>query len=186
MIAFLCGIVQKKEVKSLLLNVQGVGYRVFCAIDTITNAQEKKEILLYTHHHIREDAMNLFGFMKEGELQFFEKLISVSGIGPKTALDILEVPSHLVIEALEQSDVSFLKTLKGIGKKTAERMIVELRGNLPPSEDAQTEMVPPEVIQALTDLGFEKNMIHKTFRELEKPLASAEEMVKWFLQKGSF
>lgn len=183
MICFLSGTIHRKESKALLLNVQGVGYRVWCPLSVVGEAREKDSFFLYTHHHIREDDQSLFGFLKARDLQFFQKLISVSGIGPRTALDILEVPSHMINDAIETGDVAFLKTLKGIGKKTAERMILELRGNLPDLEQTDENSISPEVLQALSDLGFERKKIHETFKARPASLSSPEEMVKWFLQQ---
>ncbi len=180
MIAFLSGTITAKEAHALLLNVQGVGYRVFCSLEVIASAKKGQEIFVHIHHHITESDMSLYGFAKKEDLEFFEKLISISGIGPKIALGILESPSNLVKRALEDGDVSFLKSLKGIGKKTAERMVVELRGNLPLSDEASA--LPSEVVEALSDLGFERMHIQKAFQNLPGTLNSSEEMVKWFLQ----
>ncbi|MBI5414028.1 Holliday junction branch migration protein RuvA [Candidatus Peregrinibacteria bacterium] len=185
MIAFLSGTLYKKEPRAILIDVQGVGYRVFTTLSAMSHLHEKQPVFLFTHHHIREDDQTLYGFLKESDLKFFEKLISVSGIGPKSALEIMEVSPSLVHEAIVKGDVDFLKTLKGIGKKTAERMVLELRGNLPEIGIGQEESLPPEVVQALKDLGFERNQIQKTFLELKKPLPSPEEMVRWFLQKSA-
>lgn len=186
MIAFLTGTIAAKETHALLISVHGVGYRVFCTLTTLAEAKENTEITIYTYHHLREDDSALFGFLKPADLGFFEKLLSVSGIGPKSALDILEVSPALVHEAIETGDVNFLKTLKGIGKKTAERMILELRGNIDFLASDSGEQIPAEVVQALADLGFEKSLIYKAFKKLEKPFPPAEEMVKWFLQNHSF
>ena len=183
MIAFLNGTVEVKKLSSLLVDVQGVGYEIICPSSVIESVQEKDSIFVYTHHHIREDDMSLFGFLKEHDLEFFRKLISVSGIGPKIALDIMEVSTDLVTTALEKGDVDFLKTLKGIGKKTAERMILELKGNLPSSlEDSIS--IPPEVVETLSGLGFGKSTIHNEFQKMKTPFPPAEKMVEWFLRRA--
>jgi Holliday junction DNA helicase RuvA len=182
MIAFVSGTVHKKEMKSLLIDVQGIGYEILCPGRVLSTANEKKHIFLYTYHHVREDEMTLFGFLQQHDLEFFKKLISVSGIGPKIALDIMGVPTNLLLTALEKGDIDFLKSVKGVGKKTAERMVVELRGNIP-LMDTFSSSLPPEVVETLSQLGFSRSMIHTGFQEMKSPFPPSEEMVKWFLKK---
>jgi Holliday junction DNA helicase RuvA len=185
MIAYLTGKIVKKELKALIVDVQGIGYRVFCPLGIVASIEINTTMTLHTHQHIREDESSLYGFRSEAELHFFEKLITVSGIGPKSALEIMDVPLHLVQNAIVSGDVDFLKSLKGIGKKTAERLIIELRGNLPPLLSSQSG-VPPEVIAALTDLGFDRLVIEQRFQELKITEKTPEEMVRLFLQKSAF
>jgi|SRR6185295_566035 len=185
MIAHLSGTVFKKEPRALIVDVQGVGYRVFCTLELLAQSAVGQKTALHIHQHIREDDVSLFGFAKEDELNFFEKLISVSGIGPKTALEILAVPARLIGSAITNGDVPFLQSLKGIGRKTAERLIVELRGSLPTFDAGSGVIVPAEVVAALSDLGFESGEIQRAFQELKEPLKKSEEMVKWFLQRSA-
>ncbi len=182
MIGFLSGKVWRKEAKSLLLDVHGVGYRISMSHANLLHMEEGKEAFLFIHHQIREDDESLYGFPDDQELHFFEKLISVSGIGPKIALEILENPVPSIMDAIETGDTAFLMSLKGIGRKTAERIIVELRGSLPEWTGEAQGGIPSEVIQALMDLGFTRNDIEKSFRECPRPYPAPEEMVRWFLQ----
>lgn len=130
MIDFLRGQVVHLESDYVVLDVQGVGYQVFCP-NPYTFAKTEGNITIFTHHHVREDAMLLFGFPTREEQRLFRKLIDVSGIGPKVALGILAggSPSQ-VVSAIYQENVTFLTKLPGIGKKTAQRMILDLKDKL--------------------------------------------------------
>jgi Holliday junction DNA helicase RuvA len=130
MIDFLRGPVAHLENEYIVVDVQGVGYRVFCPNPFIF-AKMEGPVTVYTHHHVREDAMLLFGFPTREEQRLFRKLIEVSGIGPKVALGILAggTPEHLVT-AIYQENITFLTKLPGIGKKTAQRMVLDLKDKL--------------------------------------------------------
>lgn len=130
MIDFLRGQVVHLETEYIVLDVHGVGYRVFCP-NPYAFAKTEGPVTVYTHHHVREDAMQLFGFPTREEQRLFRKLIEVSGIGPRVALGILGggTPDH-VVSAIYQENISFLVKLPGIGKKTAQRMILDLKDKL--------------------------------------------------------
>ncbi|MGE7827515.1 Holliday junction branch migration protein RuvA [Paenibacillus sp. NPDC093718] len=130
MIDFLRGQVVHLESEYIVLDVQGVGYQVFCP-NPYAFAKTEGTITVFTHHHVREDAILLFGFPTREEQKLFRKLIEVSGIGPRVALGILGggSPDH-VVSAIYQENVSFLIKLPGIGKKTAQRMILDLKDKL--------------------------------------------------------
>ncbi|AHV98536.1 Holliday junction branch migration protein RuvA [Paenibacillus sabinae] len=130
MIDFLKGPVVHLEQEYVVLEVQGVGYRVFCP-NPYAFAKQEGPVTVYIHHHVREDAIFLFGFLTREEQKLFRKLIEVSGIGPRVALGILTggTPDH-VISAIYQENITFLTKLPGIGKKTAQRMILDLKDKL--------------------------------------------------------
>lgn len=130
MIDFLRGQLVHMENEYIVLDVQGVGYRVFCP-NPYAFAKVEGPVTIFTHHHVREDAMLLFGFPTREEQMLFRKLIEVSGIGPRVALGILGggSPDH-VVTAIYQENISFLVKLPGIGKKTAQRMILDLKDKL--------------------------------------------------------
>ncbi|WP_422660184.1 Holliday junction branch migration protein RuvA [Paenibacillus sp. EC2-1] len=130
MIDFLRGQLVHMENEYIVLDVQGVGYRVFCP-NPYAFAKVEGPVTIFTHHHVREDAMLLFGFQTREEQMLFRKLIEVSGIGPRVALGILGggSPDH-VVTAIYQENISFLVKLPGIGKKTAQRMILDLKDKL--------------------------------------------------------
>lgn len=134
MIDFLRGEVAYIEADYVALDVQGVGYQVYCPNPYYYSAQGSKPnsvVTIYTHHHVREDAILLFGFTSQEERRLFRKLIEVSGIGPKVALGILSGGNpDAVIAAIHQENINFLIKLPGIGKKTAQRMILDLKDKL--------------------------------------------------------
>ena len=163
MIAFLKGFIEEKRSDSVLLDVQGVGYKVEVSTQTIDQLESAgSEIKLLIYHHITENDQRLFGFFSKDEKQLFEQLITVKGVGPKLGLTILSgLPASNLISAITGGDAVALSRVPGIGKKTAERIIVELREKLK-SMDSGSGMAPAsassgvleEAIQALVALGF--------------------------------
>ncbi|OAB40711.1 Holliday junction branch migration protein RuvA [Paenibacillus antarcticus] len=130
MIDFLTGPVVHLESDYVVLDVRGVGYRVFCP-NPYVFAKAEGEVTIYIHQNVREDAILLFGFPTRDEQKLFRKLIEVSGIGPKVALGILSGGNpDLVVSAIFQENITFLTKLPGIGKKTAQRMILDLKDKL--------------------------------------------------------
>ncbi|MDO7908076.1 Holliday junction branch migration protein RuvA [Paenibacillus sp. JX-17] len=130
MIDFLRGPVVHLENEYVVLDVQGIGYRVFCP-NPFVFAKSEGPVTIYIHHHVREDAILLFGFPTREEQQLFRKLIEVSGIGPRVALGILTGGSpDSLVTAIYQENITFLTKLPGIGKKTAQRMILDLKDKL--------------------------------------------------------
>lgn len=158
MIAGLRGIIAGKSADSLLVDVNGVIYRVGTSANTVAEAGDRgDEVELKTHLVVREDNLSLFGFVHDEEIRVFETLISVSGVGPKLACAVLSVIRPDVLHvAVEQGDADLLATVPGIGKKTAARLIVELRGKLP---EAGTAFAAPssedgDVVAAMRALGY--------------------------------
>lgn len=128
MIAHVYGIVAEKFENSLIVDVQGVGYEVQVALGDYETAILQQEIKLYTHHHIREQSQDLFGFSSLSAKRLFELLIGVQGVGPKAALAILSLSaSEQVRSAIANGDVAFIQKASGVGKRTAERVVVDLK-----------------------------------------------------------
>ena len=126
MISSLTGTIQGAFQGSIIVDVGGVGYEVFMTERTLrsTDIQEGKQVFLFTHHHIRENASELYGFLSYNEKQMFLSLLSVSGIGPKVALSILHTASvDILVEAVSQQDHSILETIAGVGQKKAQKII---------------------------------------------------------------
>lgn len=131
MIDFLRGAVAHREAEFVVLDVRGVGYRVFCANPYAVQTKDGEETTMYIHYHVREDAHLLFGFTSREEQELFRMLLEVSGIGPKVAIGVLAGGRPEVIaSAIAQENISFLTKLPGIGKKTAQRMILDLKDKL--------------------------------------------------------
>lgn len=131
MIDYLRGQVVRVEPDHVIVEVQGIGYRIFCANPQAFREGEKKETTVYIHHHVREDAIQLFGFSSREEQSMFRLLLEVSGIGPRIALGVLSGgrPEALVA-AIQSENLGYLTKLPGIGKKTAQRMLLELKDKL--------------------------------------------------------
>jgi Holliday junction DNA helicase RuvA len=131
MIASLTGTITARDEKSVVLDVHGVGLRVFILPRTLEKLPLQTTATLVTHLNVREDALDLYGFMTAGELRLFERLISVSGVGPKVALGVMSAADASDLEAaIERGDSKVLTKVSGVGTKTAERIIVDLRGKL--------------------------------------------------------
>ena len=127
MIAFLKGYVEALSPDEVLMDVQGVGYRVEISAQTFEQLSPETEVKLLIHHHITDNDQRLFGFYSKDEKKLFEKLITVKGVGPKLGLTIVSgLPAGLLIEAIATSDIATLSRVTGIGKKTAERISMEL------------------------------------------------------------
>ncbi|MFD2612592.1 Holliday junction branch migration protein RuvA [Paenibacillus gansuensis] len=131
MIDFLRGRLAHRETEYIVLDVQGVGYRVFCPNPFVFQPKAEEECTVFIHHSVREDAILLFGFQTREEQTLFRRLLDVSGIGPRVALGILSGGRpEAVVAAIQQENVTFLTKLPGIGKKTAQRMILDLKDKL--------------------------------------------------------
>jgi Holliday junction DNA helicase RuvA len=132
MIGFLRGRVLEKQPNRVLVDVNGVGYEVFIPLSTFYEVgDEGAEVALRIHTHVREDALQLFGFLTVLERQMFERLITVSGIGPKLAIAVLSgLETRDLLAAVQRADIARLTTIPGVGKKTAERIVLELKDRL--------------------------------------------------------
>jgi Holliday junction DNA helicase RuvA len=178
-IAFLSGTLLQKDVQRIVVNVGGVGYDVHVPLSTLYGLGEPgAPVSVHVHTHVREDALQLFGFATTSELMLFERLIGISGIGPKLALAVLSgiEPGELV-RAIRHGDVGRLTRIPGVGKKTAERIVIELRDRLPAElagerpADAASE-VRGDVLSALANLGYQRATTEKA---LDRVLARSAE-----------
>ena len=176
MIARLFGKVADKHPNRLIVEVSGVGYDVQVPLSTYyVSADVGSEMALRIHTHVREDQLALYGFATDLELVMFEKLIAVSGIGPKLALSVLSgIEPRDLAGAIQRDDIARLTAIPGVGKKTAERICVELRDRLPKTIDA-TPASPgdsqrEDLVSALSNLGYHRQAIDKV---LDKLLAAA-------------
>ncbi|MEO8502237.1 MAG: Holliday junction branch migration protein RuvA [Vicinamibacteria bacterium] len=161
MIGFLRGVLIRKNPQELLLDVAGVGYRLLVPVSTFCRLGDKgSEAQLLVHTHVREDQLALYGFGTSAELELFEKLISVSGVGPKVALGVLSgIEADDLIHAIKANDVARLTRVPGVGKKTAERLILELKDKISSLHPATSEPVAPspkrtDLLSALANLGY--------------------------------
>ena len=172
MIAYLRGRILEKHPNRLIVDVSGVGYDVFVPLSTFYGLGEPgAELTLRIHTHVREDALTLYGFATVLEQDLFERLIGVSGIGPKLALAVLSgmEPPELV-RAIERGDVARLTSIPGVGKKTSERIVLELKDRLPrvPAAAIEAGVRPAggpdlrdDVLSALVNLGYHRPLAEK-------------------------
>ena len=156
MIGSITGIVSQKGLHSLMVEVHGVGYLIYVTSDTLLSAGLGSPITLLTHLAVREDALELYGFADAESLRLFELLIGVPGIGPKSALAILSLASPAALSrAVHDSDLAYLTKVSGIGKKSAEKIIVELRDKLTGDEGSgEGNATDTDVLEALRSLGY--------------------------------
>jgi Holliday junction DNA helicase RuvA len=175
MIAHLRGTLISKHPNQAIVEAGGVGYDVTISVPTFSGLPAlNAEVALFIHTHVREDALALFGFLRAQEKQLFEKLLGVSGIGPKLAITILSgMPAETMIAAIKGNNVALLTRIPGIGKKTAERMVLELRDKLDAfgvSAETAAAVLPVEedVISALVNLGYQRAMAEKALASLGK------------------
>jgi Holliday junction DNA helicase RuvA len=172
MIAFLRGRVLEKQPNRVIVEVQGVGYDVYVPLSTYYEVGEAgAEVVLRVHTHVREDALQLYGFVTDLERQLFERLISISGIGPKLAIAVLSgMDSRELVVAVQRGDVARLIRIPGVGKKTAERIVLELKdrvAQLVPAvaEHAAdvdlTDRLRADLLSALENLGYHRPLADK-------------------------
>lgn len=174
MIAHLRGKLIAKHPNQAIVEAAGVGYDVIISVPTFTELSSVgTDVALHIHTHVREDAIALFGFLHPEEKQLFEKLLSVSGIGPKLAITILSgMPANDMVSAIKGNDVAKLTKIPGIGKKTAERMVLELRDKL--KDFGMEPAAPPaspveeDVLSALTNLGYQRPMAERAVATIAK------------------
>lgn len=184
MIGYLTGAVHSVSEKDMVILVQGVGYKVLAPLPVLLSSKEGKQISLHIHTHVREEALSLYGFEKETELELFERLINVSGIGPKSALAMLSVHSPAsVAEAVERGDAVLLSHTPGIGKKTAEKIIIELKGKLAHLQDAGRTDSFFEVRLALEALGYSPKEVHDVLQKLNPLETNTSTLIKEALSK---
>ncbi len=172
MIGSIKGKIIFKNEKFLIVETNGVGYKISISPDTLSKAKKtNEEIFLWIHTHIREDAMNLYGFLDRAELEFFEMLINVSGIGPRSALAILGIASiETLRKAISTSDTSYLTKISGIGRKTAEKIVIELRDKMGEEISGSSLQGELDTMEALKSLGYAQNEIREALKKVNTEL----------------
>ncbi len=166
MIGFLSGNIISIKPTKIVLDVNGVGYLVNISINTFENISEKKNISLHIYTSVKEDSITLFGFYSETEKEMFELLISVSGIGPKLALSVLSgIQVDDLKTAIEAGDISRIVAVPGVGRKTAERVVLELRSKVDKISETESKgifySIKSEAVSALTTLGYNYKQAEK-------------------------
>ncbi|OHA92334.1 MAG: Holliday junction DNA helicase RuvA [Candidatus Zambryskibacteria bacterium RIFCSPLOWO2_02_FULL_51_21] len=181
MISSLSGTVRHKDLHYIVIDVGGVGYRVAVTTDTALEASPSSSIFLWTHLAVRENSLDLYGFSNLENLGVFELLITISGIGPKTALGILNVATPAMLrQAVASGDTSYLTKVSGIGRKNAEKIVLELKDKLKVSDadkgiDTRTE---GDALEALVSLGYSERDAREALKHVPKEVKGASERVK--------
>lgn len=167
----------------LVLSVGGIGFKIFLSSRALEKARDAGgELLIFTHLHVKEDALDLYGFLEENELRFFELLISVSGVGPKSALAILDVAEiKNLLAAIKENRPDLLTHASGIGRKTAERIILELRGKVKSGGSegvVKTMQADEDIVEALVGLGYRRGDAKAALGKIDEKTTGMEARLK--------
>lgn len=187
MIGYLSGQTKKIGPNYLILVIGGVGYKVFVPLFVLEKAKSGEELELEIHTHVKEDQLDLYGFKTSEELGFFELLLSVSGVGPKMALNILSLGSLSSLkDSIAKKDPTLLQSVSGVGRKIAEKIVVELKSKIGTVEGVSSEMFAEgdskDVLDALIGLGITAQDAKKALSELPDSLDTTEEKIKYALK----
>lgn len=187
MIASLKGKVILKDGLYIIVDVSGVGYRVLVSEKVWSNSQLDENIFLFIYSHIREDAFELFGFSEIQDLKLFENLIGVNGVGPKTAMSIFSFSNREeIVNAVIKGDVEFFTRVPRLGKKNAQKIIIELKSKLKDSNslDLSTDEMDSnsDVYEALRTFGFSNKEIGEALKNIDKSATTADEKIKLVLK----
>lgn len=186
MIASISGTVAAKGDRFLVLETGGVGYRVYTTIATLADTPLKGTIHLFTHHHVAENVMELYGFTTNEEVHFFELLLGISGVGPKTALNVLSIATlDELRQAIQSGDATLLTKVSGVGKKTAERIVLELGEKIQHDLAAEHGTLADDaaVLDALVALGYTRSEARQAARSVPKTVQGISNRVREALKR---
>ena len=180
MIAHLEGTLLFRGTRSIIIDVHGVGYKIAVSLETFKQIPQKGGVVrLFTHLHVREDALELYGFSTMAELDFFVMLIGISGIGPKSAIGVLSVaPVDTLKRAIASGDSAYLTKISGIGKRIAEKMIVELREKLAGATGGAIGNESADAIDALASLGYSVKEAREALQKVSKDSVSLDAKIR--------
>ncbi len=182
MIAHLKGKVLKKTDKGIILAPDNIGYFVHITKDLLSTTEKEAEFFIHTN--IKEDAQDLYGFVNYEDLEFFIQLISVKGIGPKVAMEIMNIPTEELKPAITSEDEVFICRVPGIGKKTAKRLILELKDKIETDRLHTPVASHSEAIDALLKLGYQRKDITKNLDDIPKEVTETEDIITYFLKNA--
>lgn len=185
MIGLLRGTIEYLKDGYVVVDVNSVGYKVYLTNFALGKIAGKKEIELFIHTHVREDILALYGFLAREELDMFELLISVSGVGPRSAIGILSIADPKTIRtAIVNEDPGILTKVSGVGKRTAERVIVELKNKVADLTTGEKEeaVADSDAIEALTTMGYSVTEAREALKNISKEIKDVGERVKLALK----
>ncbi len=190
MIGFLKGTIILIKDRFLLLEVNSIGYQIFMTSQMIEQLKIGASLSVFTQHQVREDSQELYGFQTWEELEFFQQLVSISGVGPKSALAVMSLaPLEEIKKAVVHGDPAILQRVSGVGKKTAERIIVELKEKIkfstPLDPTTMTNVGDEQVMEALQSLGYRDRDIRHVLPQLPVEMTNVGERVKEALKRLS-
>lgn len=184
MIGYLEGVLQYKDERTMIVSVGGVGYMLASTAQLVARTTIGETLALWTHLAVKEDALDLYGFLDRSELQLFRLLIGISGIGPKSALNVLSLADmNTIVHAIESGDAGYLTKVSGVGKKLAEKIVLELRekiGTLHVS--TRIPHAETEALEALEALGYLPKDTREVVRALAKEFTTPEDIIRRALQ----
>jgi Holliday junction DNA helicase RuvA len=186
MIASIAGVVEEQDVDKIIISVSGLGYEVYATSNDISAISKDDNVKFYIYEHIREQSHDLFGFINRPDKQLFEKLLSVNGVGPKMALAIMNVGSSSELKsAIASGQVKFLQSASGVGKKVAERIVVDLKDKLGLISDNDAtsfltdqsgDHLNDETYDALLSLGFSSSDASRLLANIDSSLPTEEKL----------
>jgi Holliday junction DNA helicase RuvA len=184
MISRLTGTIIHSDSKYIVLDVSGIGYKIYTTVGLMTQINKQSDhVTVWTYLAVRENALDLYGFSSPSELNFFELLITISGIGPKTALGILNSASVETLQtAVQTNDTSHITKISGIGRKVAKKIVLELQDKVDKfthSEESKTAMKGDnDALEALKSLGYSQNEARDALKEVPKDVTKTNEKIK--------
>lgn len=180
MIARITGKIVEREAKAVVVEAAGLGYRVAVGSEVLSRLSVGEEVSLRTYHHFTEGGQDLYGFVDQAEQEYFELLLSVPSVGPRTARNVLDIaPPKVLAQAVATQDITLLTKVSGVGKKTAERILVELKGKLGKKQVAgPAGSIRHETVEALISIGFTPTQARQVVGKLPKAVKTVEEAVK--------
>ncbi|OGH21391.1 MAG: Holliday junction DNA helicase RuvA [Candidatus Levybacteria bacterium RIFCSPLOWO2_01_FULL_38_13] len=187
MIGFIKGKVKYFDNASIVIDTQGVGYKVTVPSEVLGKAKINQEIEVYTYTHVREDALELFGFSDPLDLKLFEQIIGVSGIGPRIAVNIFSFGNRdSIISAIAKADVSFFTAIPRLGTKNAQKLIIELKSKVGSLEELdllqEGDGEAKEVLAVLKSFGFSSKEAGEALKNIDKKIESVEEKIRLALK----
>jgi len=180
MIASLSGKPKPHTSTSIIINVRGVGYKVFTPPTLLNSLLKKDSVDLFIYTHVRDDTFDLYGFQSIEELQLFELIINISGIGPKIGISLMDKGVEAISSAVAKADVDFFTSIPRLGKKNAQKIIIELKPKLGDLEDldlAGDSAEETEALNALVGLGFTKKEARFALRQISDPSHTVEDKI---------
>lgn len=176
MISYLEGEIKKIADGYAIVVNDGVGFQVFLSAKTLGGLKEGERASVFVHEYLRENARELYGFMSHSELEFFWRLLDISGVGPRMAMNIIALGSiEELVKNIEKGNIDYISQVSGVGKKTAQKIVIELKGKL---DLTGSEEEDQEVITALKNLGYTKSQAREAVRKVSKDVTDTGDKVR--------